>query len=145
MTKTKNYRNNIKSKTQKNKLTEKKLVDQWMGNLLGKYTHIEIFKIPNSNRKPIIKITEKGGFKNVNGAFLALRFLPPIKRPGFLGFGEKTIYRLSLYYQARGSYQGGPKVGFREYLALFSEDEKQIKEIGKMLSKYTKDIMYKKK
>lgn len=82
-------------------------------------------------------------FKNVDGAFLGLRFLPPIKRPSF--FGEKTIYRLSLYYQARGSYQDGPMVGFRDYLTLSSEDETQIKEIGKMLSKYTKDIMHKKK
>ena len=126
---------------------ERKLVDEWKGKLLGNNTRIQIFKIPNSKRKPIIKISGKEIFKNVDGSLLAVRFLPPLQ-PGdshaFKNLKGKVIYRISLYYGARGTHQGGPMVGFREHFVLFSDNKKQIDKIGEMLSKYTTDIKHKK-
>tara|TARA_Y100000816_G_scaffold290287_1_gene278603 strand:- start:210 stop:653 length:444 start_codon:yes stop_codon:yes gene_type:complete len=147
MTKTKRKLQKTKTQTQtqtqKNKIREKKLVNEWKGKLLGKNTHIQIFTISNTKRKPIIKITAKDMFKTVDGPLLTLQFLPPTKE--LFNFKGKTIYRLSLYYGAKGSHQGGPMVGYREHRVLFSENEKQINKIGEILSKYTKDIRNKKK
>ena len=146
MTKTKRKLNKSKSKTktQKNmkKNGERKLVDEWKGKMLDGNTHIQIFTIPNSKRKPIIKIKSKSLEKTVDGPLLSLRFLPPTTE--HCDFKGKTIYRLSLYYRKYGSHQDGPTVAYREHIALFSKNEKQINKIGKMLSKYTTDIKYSK-
>ena len=136
---TKRSKRKLRIQTQKNKIQEKKLINEWKGKLLGENTHIQIFRIPNNNkRKYIIKITTKDNFKNIEGSLLALRILPP--STSIFNFKGKTIYRLSLYYGARGSYQGGPKVSFKGHKVLFSENEKEINKIKEMLSKYTKDI-----
>ena len=140
-TKRKLHKTKTQAKTQK-KIGDKKLVNEWKGKLLGKNTRIQIFNIPNSKRKHIIKITPTSIFKTVDGPLLSLRFLPPTK--DHYEFKGKTIYRLSLYYGARGSHQGGPEVGYKEHHVIFSENEDQINKIGKILSKYTTDIKYKK-
>ena len=131
-----------KSKTQKVLRGEKKLVDEWKGTLLGEAITIQIFTQPNSKRKPIIKINAKNTFKNIEGPFISLTFIPHTKEhPDFTG---KIIYRLLFHYRSKGSYQDGPKVAFIDQYVLFSDSEEKINEIGKMLSKHTKDIKYKK-
>jgi len=95
---------------------------------------IQIISVPKQKNK--IVMTSQGSFKNINGSLLGIKKL--IHDEKSLGWDLKPtkMYGLSIRYQNRGSHQGGPMHNFKDIIALFSKDEKQIDKLLKFLEKH---------
>ena len=87
---------------------------------------IQIISVPKQKNK--IVMTGHGPLKNINGSLLSVKKLMPNDRV--------NMYGVSIAYQSRGSYQGGPMYNFKDHIALFSEDEKHIDKLLQFLEKH---------
>ena len=106
-------------------------------DVYGKQSNIKIQIISVPKQKNKIVMTGQSGFsKNINGSLLGMKKL--IHDEKSLGWDLKPtkMYGLSIRFQNRGSYQGGPMHNFKDIIALFSKDEKSIDKLLKFLEKH---------
>ena len=86
---------------------------------------IQIISIPKQKNKIVMTGQES---KNINGSLLGVKKLFPND--------HVNMYGVSISFQNRGSYQGGPMHNFKDNIALFSKDEKYIDKLLKFLEKH---------
>lgn len=89
---------------------------------------IQIISVPKQKNK--IVMTGQGT-KNVNGSLLSVKKLTIQK-----SLKNTNMYGVSIAFQNRGSYQGSPMHNFKDNIALFSKDEKQIDKLLQFLEKH---------
>ena len=122
-----------------------------MSKVIGAYTgrfdvyrklsdiKIQIISVPKQKNKIVMtgQPTLIPGFsKDINGSLLSVKKL--IHDEKSLGWDLKPtkMYGLSISFQNRGSHQGGPMHNFKDQIALFSKDEKQIDKLLKFVEKH---------
>ena len=119
-------------------MIKKKLVDTWEGKLFNYKVKIQIHIIPNTNRKPIITCKTNAPNHSFTGPFYGIKKLEPIDKKEILKHFKTTkkVYRFNIIYTTKGSHQGSKLTTYKTTSTLFSINEKDIKDIIKMLSKY---------
>jgi len=117
-----------------------------MSKVIGAYTgrfdvyrklsdiKIQIISVPKQKNK--IVMTGHGSLKNINGSLLSVKKLIHDEKSLGWKLRPTKMYGLSIRYQNRGSHQGGPMHNFKDVIALFSKDEKQIDKLLKFLEKH---------
>ena len=86
---------------------------------------IQIISVPKQKNKIVMTGQES---KNINGSLLSVKKLMPND--------YVNMYRVIISFQNRGSHQGGPMHNFKDNIALFSKDEKQIDKLLQFLEKH---------
>ena len=92
---------------------------------------IQIISVPKQKNKIVMtgQPTLIPGYpKDINGSLLSVKKLMPND--------YVNMYRVIISFQNRGSHQGGTMHNFKDNIALFSKDEKQIDKLLKFLEKH---------
>lgn len=110
-------------------------------DVFGKLSNIkiQIISVPKQKNKIVMtgQPTLIQGFpKNINGSLLSVKKLIHDEKSLGWKLRPTKMYGLSIRYQNRGSHQGGPMHNFKDVIALFSKDEKQIDKLLKFLEKH---------
>jgi hypothetical protein len=118
---------------------KRKLLGKWGGKvdvfMEKKNIHIKIFKVKNQKNKIVITGHESKGIgKKVDGSLLGFKKL--IRDENSLGWDvNPNPCGVSIYFQNRGSYQGGKMYPYKDQLTVFSS-ENTIDKLIKFLKKY---------